>query len=223
MLEAVIFDMDGVITDTVPLHFKAWKKMFEKYGYYFDFKIYKEKVDGKPRMKGISSVAINADEEILTTMSEEKQNYFLEYVEKNPPEIFTDTWNFIKELKNNKIKIAVASSSKNTKKILDSLGIYNIFDTVVTGYDFVNGKPNPEIFLIAANRLNVSPENCIVIEDAIEGINAGINAKMFTIGVARHNNYNELSHANLVVKSLNEINLDILTDIFRRRKNDPIR
>ncbi|WGS65078.1 HAD family hydrolase [Marinitoga aeolica] len=218
MLEAVIFDMDGVITDTVPLHYNAWKKMFEKHGYYFDFNVYKEKVDGKPRMKGISSVATNVDEKTLNQMAEEKQNYFLEYIEKTPPEIFQDTWNFIKELKKYKIKIAVASSSKNTKKILESLKIYDVFDTVVTGYDFIHGKPNPEIFLIAANRLNVSPENCIVIEDAIEGINAGINAKMFTIGIARHGNNKELSHANLVVKSLNEIKLDNLISIFQEAK-----
>jgi beta-phosphoglucomutase len=218
MLEAVIFDMDGVITDTVPLHYNAWKKMFEKHGYYFDFNVYKEKVDGKPRMKGISSVATNVDEKTLNQMAEEKQNYFLEYIEKTPPEIFQDTWNFIKKLKKYKIKIAVASSSKNTKKILESLKIYHVFDTVVTGYDFIHGKPNPEIFLIAANRLNVSPENCIVIEDAIEGINAGINAKMFTIGIARHGNNKELSHANLVVKSLNEIKLDNLISIFQEAK-----
>ncbi|WP_206076305.1 HAD family hydrolase [Marinitoga lauensis] len=218
MLKAVIFDMDGVITDTVPLHYKAWKKMFEKHGYYFDFNIYKEKVDGKPRIQGISAVAVNANRKMLEKMAEEKQNYFLELVEKTPPKIFEDTINLIEILRNNKIKIAVASSSKNTKKILETLNIYNLFDTVVTGYDFTNGKPNPEIFLLAARNLNVSPENCVVIEDAIEGVNAGLNANMVTVGLARHNNINELKHATIVVTNLYQINIKKLEKLLQEVK-----
>ncbi|SHH47970.1 HAD family hydrolase [Thermosipho atlanticus] len=210
MLEAVIFDMDGVITDTVPLHFKAWKKMFEKHGYNFDFQTYKEKVDGKPRLDGIASVAVGVNKEELVKMAEEKQNYFLELVEKEPPKVFEDTLKLIKLLKENNIKIAVASSSKNTKVILENIGILNIFDAIVTGYDFKKGKPNPEIFQIAAERLNVKNSNCIVVEDSIEGVKAGNNAGMKTIGIARHGNESELSHANVVVSSLNEITIDFL-------------
>lgn len=217
MLEAVIFDMDGVITDTVPLHYKAWHKMFTSHGYHFDFTVYKEKVDGKPRIKGISSVAINANEEMLQKMAEEKQNYFLELIELEPPKIFDDTIALINDLKNNNIKIAVASSSKNTKRILEKLGIYNLFNTVVTGYDFKHGKPNPEIFLIAAKRMNINPKYCIVIEDAIEGINAGLNANMITIGVARHGNEKELAHADLVVKTLKKIDINLLNTLLDRR------
>jgi len=210
MLEAVIFDMDGVITDTVPIHFKAWKKMFENHGYYFDFQVYKEKVDGKPRLDGIASVATDVEKENLIKMADEKQGYFLEFVKLEPPEVFKDTMNLILELKENNIKIAVASSSKNTKLILEKIGIIDLFDAVVTGYDFEKGKPDPEIFLIAAKRLGVNSKNCIVIEDAIEGINAGINAGMKTIGIARHGNEKELSHAHVVVNSLKEINIDFL-------------
>ncbi|GAB6188623.1 beta-phosphoglucomutase [Marinitoga arctica] len=218
MLKVVIFDMDGVITDTVPLHYKAWEKMFKKYGYYFDFKVYKEKVDGKPRIKGISSVATDVDKEKLNRMAEEKQKYFLEFLETSSPKLFDDAMNLIEILRRNNIKIAVASSSKNTKRILKSLNIYDLFDTVVTGYDFNNGKPDPEIFLTVAKRLNVKPQNCIVIEDAIEGINAGLNANMFTIGIARHGNEKELSHATLVINSLSDLNFERLKDLLQEVK-----
>lgn len=214
MLEAVIFDMDGVITDTVPIHFKAWKKMFEKYGYYFDFQVYKEKVDGKPRLDGIASVATDAKKDELTKMADEKQRYFLDFVKKEPPEVFKDTMDLILLLKENKIKIAVASSSKNTKFILEKIGIINLFDVIVTGNDFKKGKPDPEIFLLAAKKLSVNNKNCVVIEDSIEGINAGINAGMKTIGVARHGNEKELSHAHVVVKSLKEVSIDFLKKLF---------
>ncbi|KLO22021.1 beta-phosphoglucomutase [Marinitoga sp. 1197] len=218
MLEAVIFDMDGVITDTVPLHYKAWEKMFKNHGYEFNFNIYKEKVDGKPRIKGIASIASNENDEVLNSMAEEKQKYFLNLIENHPPKIFDDALYLINLLKKNSIKIAVASSSKNTKKILQSLNIYNLFDDVITGYDFKHGKPDPEIFLIASKRLNTKFQNCIVIEDAIEGINAGINAGMVTIGIARHGNEIELSHANLVVKSLNELNIEKLNILLQEAK-----
>ncbi|HCF38054.1 MAG TPA: beta-phosphoglucomutase family hydrolase [Thermosipho africanus] len=218
MLKAVIFDMDGVITDTVPIHFKAWKKMFENHGYNFDFQTYKEKVDGKPRLDGISSVATNASSEELITMANEKQGYFLEFVEKDPPKVFEDTMNLIKILKKNNIKIAVASSSKNTKFILEKIGILNIFDAVITGYDFKKGKPDPEIFLIASKRLGIPPENCVVIEDAIEGINAGNSAGMKTIGIARHGNEKELSHATVIVTSLENITLETLQSLFSKEE-----
>ncbi|MCD6449262.1 MAG: beta-phosphoglucomutase family hydrolase [Thermotogaceae bacterium] len=210
MLEAVIFDMDGVITDTVPIHFKAWKKLFEKYGYYFDFRVYKEKVDGKPRLDGLSSVATDRRREELVKMAEEKQKYFLEFVELEPPEVFKDTLELILKLKEENIKVLVASSSKNTRFILERIGIIDLFDVVVTGYDFKKGKPDPEIFLIAAKKSGVNNKNCIVIEDSIEGVNAGINAGMKTIGIARHGNERELSHAHAVVKSLEEISIDFL-------------
>ncbi|MDN5324445.1 MAG: beta-phosphoglucomutase [Thermosipho sp. (in: thermotogales)] len=218
MLKAVIFDMDGVITDTVPIHFKAWKKMFENHGYNFDFQTYKEKVDGKPRLDGISSVATDASSKELIKMANEKQSYFLEFVEEDPPKVFEDTMNLIKILKNNNIKIAVASSSKNTKFILEKIGILDLFETVVTGFDFKKGKPNPEIFLIASERLGIHPKNCVVIEDSIEGIKAGNNAGMKTIGIARHGNEKELSHATVVVNSLNDITLEFLQSLFSKEE-----
>jgi beta-phosphoglucomutase len=201
-LLAAIFDMDGVLTDTVPLHYKAWHRMFTEEGYAFDFQVYKEKVDGKPRMDGIAAVATDATEQQLLEMAERKQRYFLELVESEPPQPFADAVELVQRLKQEGLKTAVASSSKNTERILKQMKIYDWFETVVTGHDFRQGKPNPEIFLTAAHRLGIAPEHCVVFEDAIEGVNAGLRAGMLTIGVARHGNEQALQHAHRVVPDM---------------------
>ncbi len=216
-LKGIIFDMDGVITDTVPCHYRAWYRMFTEEGFYFDEHIYREKVDGKPRLEGISSVAINGSEEKLKEMASKKQRYFLASVEKNPPLPFQDAINLIKILKKENLKTAVASSSKNAALILNKIDIYNLFDEVITGCDFKRGKPDPEIFLTAADRLKVEPENCIVIEDAIEGVRAGLNAGIFTFGLARKENEMDLSHADMVIKSLDELSIQKIEKLLKEK------
>lgn len=217
-LKGIIFDMDGVITDTVPYHYRAWHRMFTEEGYYFDYNIYRDKVDGKPRLGGISSVAINVSDEKLEEMASKKQRYFLESVEKNPPEPFHDAINLIKRVKKENLRTAVASSSKNTEFILKKIGIYNLFDEVVTGNDFKRGKPDPEIFLIAADRLKLEQKNCIVIEDAIEGVRAGLNADIFTFGLARKGNEQDLAHADMVIKSLDELSIDNIETYMKSKQ-----
>ncbi len=211
-LKAALFDMDGVLTDTVPLHYKAWHRMFTGQGYEFDFDIYKAKVDGKPRMTGIRSVAVDVSDEQLDRMADEKQQYFLDFVENEPPEKFSDAVQLIQEMKQRGLKIAVASSSKNTVQILNKLGIYDMFDAVVTGNDIKKGKPDPEIFLTAAERMGIEPIHCVVFEDAIEGVKAGVAAGMLTIGVCRHGNRDELSHADIRVEKLDELTVDHLNE-----------
>ncbi|BCS82079.1 HAD family hydrolase [Anaerocellum diazotrophicum] len=215
-IKAAIFDMDGVLTDTVKLHFKAWKKMFEDHGYKFEYEDYKWKVDGKPRLDGIRSIAYDVPEDKLIEMAEEKQKIFLEFVEQENLKAFEDSIWLLNHLKQNGIKLAVASSSKNTTKILTKIGIYNMFDTVVTGYDFKKGKPDPEIFLTAAERLNVNPKECAVFEDAIDGVKAGICAGMLTIGICRDGQFDRLKEAHYVVDRLDKISLELLENLHEK-------
>jgi len=215
-IKAAIFDMDGVLTDTVKLHFKAWKRMFNNHGYKFEYEDYKQKVDGKPRMDGIRSIATDVCEDELFKMAEEKQRYFLELVENDSLEAFDDAIWILKYFKQNSVKLAVASSSKNTSKILTKLGIDKMFDAIVTGYDFKKGKPDPEIFLTAAERLNVNSRECVVFEDAIDGIKAGISAGMLTIGVCRDGQFEKLKNAHFVVDRLDKVTIELLENLHEK-------
>ena len=100
-LQAAIFDMDGVLTDTLMLHYKACYKMFKEEGYAFDFELFKQEIDTRPRLQGIKAVAKGAKQEDHQRMADKKQRYFLELLEKEPPEIFEDAFILIEHLKAN--------------------------------------------------------------------------------------------------------------------------
>lgn len=217
-LQAVLFDMDGVLTDSVPLHYRAWHSMFTAHGYAFDQETYREKVDGKPRLTGIRSVAPEASPEQLERMAAEKQALFLEAAASGAVETFRDAFELLDALKAAGIKAAVASSSRNAGTLLQKLGVYERFDAVVTGNDITTGKPDPEIFLKAAAELGVPPDRAVVLEDAIEGVRAGLAAGMLTIGVARHGNEAQLSHAHLVLRGLGELTVEGLERLLQERK-----
>lgn len=220
-INLAIFDMDGVLTDTAKIHYMAWKRMFNNHGFEFNYEDYKEKVDGKSRIDGIKSIVGEIGERKIQEMAEEKQKYFLELIEKEDLVAFPDALWLLRHLKENNVKIAVASSSKNTIKILSKIKLLDMFDTVVTGYDFSKGKPDPEIFLITARRLNIEPVECVVFEDAVEGINAGINAGMLTIGVCRDGHYSKLSKAHYIVNRLDKVDINVLTNLYCNFLKDP--
>ena len=112
-LKGLIFDMDGVVTNTVPLHFKAWKRMFSDYGVDFDFDDYKKKVDGIPRLDGARAILSELSNEELEEAASRKQKYFREYLSTEKVQVYDDAYSFIKGLERNTIRVAVASSSKN--------------------------------------------------------------------------------------------------------------
>lgn len=214
-LQGVIFDLDGVIVNTVPLHFKAWKKMFNEYGKKFNFKDYKQKVDGIPRMSGARAILSELSQEELNAAAAKKQSYFLEFLKQEGIKVYPSTVNFIKILKNNKIKVAVISSSKNCLFILEKANLVNLFDVIITGNDIKRGKPHPDIFLLAAEKLNLNPSECVVFEDAVLGVEAAKNAKMKVIGIDRYLKPERLKQAELIINDLKEINLSKLQGLFQ--------
>jgi beta-phosphoglucomutase len=216
MFKGAIFDLDGVITDTVPLHFKAWKRMFSEYGKEFNFEDYKAKVDGIPRYDGARAILNDLNEEEIKKAADKKQEYFLELIEKEDIPYYPSSIDLIKELKTYDKKIAIASSSRNCKKILQKIGIIGLADAIVDGHDITRGKPDPQIFQLAAERLKLKEGECVVFEDAVLGVEAAKNAHMYCIGIDRYHNPQRLKRADLVVDDLSKINYKAIEELFKK-------
>ncbi|MCK4809320.1 MAG: trehalose-phosphatase [Candidatus Omnitrophica bacterium] len=246
--KAVIFDLDGVVTKTASVHSQSWKAAFDEYlrlreerdGEAFgeftqqDYLTY---VDGKPRYQGVKSFLqsrrINIEwgspedspeRETVCGLGNTKNSKFRQVLKEKGVEIYTSTIELIKELKTKGIKIGVASSSKNCRYIMESAGIEDLFATRVDGEVSaelkLNGKPEGDIFVMAASNLGVIPAQAVVVEDAASGVEAGRNGGFgLVIGLARHNNQEELiSHyTDVVVDDLSHINPDWIERWFNKK------
>jgi len=184
-VKAIIFDLDGVIVSTDVCHYRAWKKIAEKIGIYFDEKI-NDHLRGVSRMDSleiilsIAEVKLSPEEKNL--LAEEKNRYYREYLnDLMPNQVSAENLCALKTLKANGIKLAIGSSSKNARTILEKLNLMDLFDAISDGNNISQSKPDPEVFIKAAEYLMVSPSECIVVEDAKSGILAGKNAGMITV------------------------------------------
>ncbi|MFC1485045.1 HAD family hydrolase [bacterium] len=205
-IKAAIFDLDGVLVNTVPIHFKSWARMFSEYGIDFSFEDYKQKVDGIPRIDGTRAILENFSDDEINKAATKKQSYFLECLEKGEIPIFESTVKLINELRKEGLKVAIISSSKNCQTILEKTNLLSLFDAKVTGNDITKGKPDPQVFLRASNLLQISPVNCIVFEDAVLGVEAAKRAGMLCVGINRHDDAQSLKKADLIVNDLVEVN-----------------
>ncbi|MBN2689287.1 MAG: HAD family phosphatase [Gammaproteobacteria bacterium] len=216
--KGVIFDLDGVIVDSVPLHFEAWKRLFQDdLGIHFDLKVYEDMVDGKPRLDAIRDMMPNMTEEEVVAAGDKKQGYYLEYLAQGKLKKFDAAISLIKELLANNIKLAAASSSKNTRRILEKIGIIGDFTAIVTGNDIIHGKPDPEIFLKAADGMGLDVSECVVFEDSIAGVEAAKNGGFLCVGIDRHNKPENYQQADLVVKDLTKVDFALLKNLFNER------
>lgn len=213
-MKAAIFDLDGVIVNTVPLHFRAWQRMFAEYGREFTFEEYKEKVDGIPRTDGARAILTDLDENELEKAGSKKQGYFLEYLNSEEIPVYKTTVDLIKAIKKEKIKRGAISSSKNCLPILKKANLIDLFDVIITGNDITRGKPDPQVFLTAAEKMSVEPAGCVVFEDAVLGVEAAKRAKMKCVGIDRYGKPERLKKADLVVSDLGEVNIKKIKELF---------
>ena len=220
--EAVIFDLDGVITKTAEVHALAWKKMFDEFlkeradklgetfvefGFSSDYLPY---VDGKPRCNGVRDFLLSRninlefgapedtiEQETVCGLGNRKNKAFNEVLDKDGVQVFESTVELMHQLKSAGIKIGVASSSKNCRPVLKAVNLLDMVETIVDGTDSarlgLNGKPAPDIFTTAADNLGVSYNKAVVVEDASSGVAAGKAGNFgFVLGLARENNTQEL-------------------------------
>lgn len=188
--EAVIFDLDGVICHTDKYHYEAWKAIADKLNIYFDENI-NNRLRGVSRMESFNIILEKYDgtmiEEEKIKYAEEKNYIYKELLKNMSPEDLTkEVKETLDELKNMGIKLAIGSSSKNAKFILKQLGLGEFFDAISDGNNIVKSKPDPQVFLKAAEYLKLPAEKCVVVEDAVAGLDAAIAGRMdnCTIGDA---------------------------------------
>lgn len=214
MIKAVIFDLDGVIVHTDKLHYEAWKYIADKEGIYFD-EVINNRLRGVSRLASFEIILERAsktytDEEKLSLVTE-KNNYYLNLLQTlSPQNVENGVLRLLDYLKENNIQIAIGSSSQNARFILEKLNITHYFSVISDGIGLVNPKPHPEVFLKAATLLNVSPGECIVVEDAKAGIDAALAGNFVPVGVGDASHYakapyrvNSLLEIKDIVKSLN--------------------
>ena len=186
-MKAFIFDLDGVIVSTDSLHYKAWKALADSEGIYFDEEI-NNRLRGVSRMESLEIILERAtrsytDEEKMA-MAEKKNGIYRELLQVLTPadrlEGVTET---LATLREKGYKLAIGSSSKNTPIILDKIGYGDYFDAISDGNNIKNSKPDPEVFLKAAEYLKFEPKDCYVVEDAEAGIQAAKSGGFTAIGV----------------------------------------
>ncbi|MCP4719414.1 MAG: beta-phosphoglucomutase family hydrolase [Desulfobacteraceae bacterium] len=235
LYDAVLFDLDGVVTRTADTHAKAWKMLFDQYlekisttGDYQPFDLrddYIRYVDGKPRYKGvkdfIASRNIDLPEgsfhdapggETICGLGNGKNQFFSDLLKREGVKVYESTIDLIKQLRKNRFKTAIVSSSKNCLQVLKAADIESLFDTRVDGVVSeslgLTGKPEPDIFLEAARRLDADINRCVVVEDALSGVEAGKKGGFgMVIGVNRSDQAEQLKQkgAHLVVDDLCEV------------------
>lgn len=211
MIKACIFDLDGVLVDTAHYHFLAWKRLAKEFDYELTEEI-NEQLKGVSRMKSLEIVMkhanVSLEQQRQQALADRKNGWFTEYVHKmKPEELYPGVKELFSKLRKDNIRIALASSSKNAQTIINILGIKHEFEVVVDGNMIVHSKPDPEIFLLAAKKLNLNPSDCIVFEDAEAGVEAALAAGMKCVGVGSPT---QLKKANRVVKSLEDFSYEDL-------------
>lgn len=202
MIRAFLFDLDGVLTDTSEYHYLGWKRLADELGVPFG----REENEGLRGVSRRESLLLllqgrPATEEQMLEWMERKNNYYVEYIaQMTPTDLLPGVTDLLSDLRASGQRIAIVSSSKNTPMVLDRLQIAGLVDVVVDGNAPVRSKPAPDLFLLAAKQLGMRPEECLVIEDAAAGIDAGQAAGMRTLGIGPRE---RIGHADIVLPDLN--------------------
>ena len=205
---AVLWDMDGVLVDTGEFHFQSWKETFEELDVPFDREDFRKTF-------GMNNAGIlewmfgrKPDPEEVAQISDKKESLFRELV-KGKAEPLPGVLDWLKQFQAWEIKQAITSSAppENIEVLVAELKIEDFFDAIVSGFD-LPGKPNPDVFLKAANTLRVRPENCVVVEDAIAGVEGAKRAGMKCISVTTTNPASKLAKADYIFENLGKMSTE---------------
>jgi beta-phosphoglucomutase len=186
-IQAVIFDLDGVIVSTDEFHYLGWKQIADEEGIPFDREI-NNRLRGVSRMESLEillekSLKTYSDSEKVG-LATRKNNVYGQLLQSiTPADILPGAMDLLNALRVRQIKVAIGSSSRNTPLILQRIGLADFFDAVADGNDITRSKPDPEVFLLAASRLGLNPDHCVVVEDARAGVEAAIAAGMKCVAV----------------------------------------
>lgn len=213
-IKACLFDLDGVLVDTAKYHYLAWKRLADELGFEFT-------EQDNERLKGVSRMAsldillsvggVELDEAAKLELAERKNNWYFDMISKmDDSEILPGALEFLKDCRENGLKVALGSASKNAMTILNNTGLTPYFDAIIDGTRTTSAKPDPEVFTLGASELGVSPDECVVFEDAEAGIEAAQRAGMRSVGIGSPLT---LGNANLVIASLGDITVDRLLSI----------
>ena len=215
MLKLAIFDLDGVIVDTAKYHYLAWKEIAKKFNYNFT-------EEENEAFKGVSRLAcmdiliklakkeeMPQDERII--LANQKNDIYLSLIQNiDETELLQGVVSTLDMFKSHGVKIALGSASKNAMIILEKTGIINKFDVVIDGNLVSKAKPDPEVFVMAADKLQIDYKDCVVFEDAFAGVQAALNANMKCIGIGLPEN---LPNAKIVLKNVGEFTFDLLISL----------
>jgi beta-phosphoglucomutase family hydrolase len=226
-ITALLFDLDGVVTQTAKLHSAAWKEMFDTFlreraeqtGEPFEEftpNDYDRYVDGRPRLDGVRTFlvarGIEPDEELVRRLGDRKNELVLKLIRERGVEVYDSSIDLIKEAQREGLRRAVVSSSANTREVLESVGIEDLFEAVVDGLvaqrEGLPGKPAPDTFLAGARALGAEPAQAAVFEDALAGVEAGRAGGFgWVVGVNRTGQREALAEhgADIVVDDLSEL------------------
>lgn len=184
-LSAVIFDLDGVITDTAEFHYQGWQRLADEHGIPFDREM-NEALRGLSRRESLLRMlgGQEVSEDDLTAMMAQKNRYYVDFLDDmTPRDVLPGAIALVVEAKRRGLAVAIGSSSRNARQVLRQLGLTDLFDAIADGNSVEQAKPEPDLFLVAADLLGLAPERCVVVEDANSGVDAALAAGMVAVGV----------------------------------------
>ncbi len=219
MKKAFIFDLDGVIVDTAKYHFLAWQNLATSLEISFSEE-QNEQLKGVSRVRSLEKIlewgGKTISEERFTKLMSEKNKEYLNYISRmDTSEILPDVPRILDYLISKEQGVALGSASKNARIILEKVELYDKFHSIVDGTNVSKAKPDPEVFLIGAEALGVSPENCVVFEDSVAGIQAANSANMISIGIG---NPSVLHEADYIFKDFTEIKEEFIDTLVTTQK-----
>lgn len=212
-----IFDLDGVIVDTAKYHFLAWKKLANSIGIDFSQE-QNEQLKGVSRVKSLEKILAWGNKTISAAhftrlMTSKNDDYLLHVHEMSESEILPDVIKILNFLGNESQPVALGSASKNARLILNKVNLIDKFEAIVDGTNVSKAKPDPEVFLIAAKQLGMPPEDCIVFEDSVAGVQAANSAYMISVGIG---DAKILHEADYIFRDFTEISTDFLKEVKKK-------